>query len=530
MKRFSDFFKPKKLLFAQMECLIWGLGITGLLVWASNQSETFNMSNSLLFLSGFLAFWLMLRLQISKEIPLIHRLIKELGAAILLSTITAMIIPIVLKWVGLAMNRPLLPSERVLQLLSGPLYLLFRLGRYLWRWWQAKRRKKIAWNLMHIQLSLVTLIAFLLILGGSIYIISFSETYYPYEENHFLIRVILRLVQTILPYLGITAAITLAALIFLLPLTALISYWSVKRFTKRIDDLKAAASELRLGHTSARTAVSGEDEITDLQKDFNVMAQSLEETLENLSKERQKVSKLLETRRQLMADVSHELRTPIATIQSYLTPLVNNPMQDKTAIQQDLQTIQTEIERLSHLIDDLFTLSKLESRQLTLTIQSADLCRITRQMANTFKPLAWRSGRVEIITPTTNAPCWAFADPNRLEQVLANLIRNAIRHTPPGGIIALQVEEIDNAVHIRISDTGEGIAPEDLPHIWDRFFQNNKENEHKNQGAGLGLALVKEFVEAMGGKVTVSSQLGEGSEFTIQLKAAQGDHLEKTTR
>jgi signal transduction histidine kinase len=135
-------------------------------------------------------------------------------------------------------------------------------------------------------------------------------------------------------------------------------------------------------------------------------------------------------------------------------------------------------------------------------------------------PLAWRSDRVEVVAELPSDLPRALADPERLKQVLINLLRNGVRHTPPGGIVALLVAAEAEHVRIGVRDTGTGIAPEDLPHVWERFYRGAEARVKDHRGAGLGLALVKELTEAMGGTVEVESEIGQGSCFTLRLPRA----------
>ncbi len=527
MKKSRPFLKPQGLPRALLECSLLGTLLMGIMHWASQQVEDFHLSNGLLFLSGFLAFWMMLRL-CQPEGRILYKMALELAHGLLLALIVGLILPLALNSVGLSPPYDNISSftSTLLRLFSAPLYWIFRLGQYIWLWWETKKRRHLAWNLMHIQLSLAALVATILILIGGIYIFSFAQSYYPYENASPFINFIQRLIQTLLPYLGITLLIGLGALVILLPPAALIAYSSVRRFTRRLNDLTEAARELRQGHYGARTTVMGEDEIAQLQKDFNTMAGELEQTLAALEKERDKVDSLLEARRQLLANVSHELRTPVATACSYLEPIITGTQEIPPQTQQDLEIIQNELTHLSRLIDDLFTLSRAEVGALEISPQSVDVNHTLRRMANTFKPLAWRSGRVEIVAETPDQPMITILDPDRLEQVLANLIRNAIRHTPPGGIIALRAFKKEASVEIHVQDTGEGIQPEELPLIWNRFFRGSQTRTAQERGAGLGLALVKELVQAMDGEVDVISQPGEGSNFIIRFTVSQGEDIE----
>nr|MCU0510929.1 HAMP domain-containing histidine kinase [Anaerolineae bacterium] len=229
-----------------------------------------------------------------------------------------------------------------------------------------------------------------------------------------------------------------------------------------------------------------------------------------------RVAGLLEARRALVANVSHELRTPVATVRAALES--SDEHWDETSPEQlraNLDVMRGEVIRLQGLIDDLFTLSRADAGGLTLTVQPTDIGAVVRRMVDALAPLAWRSGRIEVVAEVTAGLPAAQADEGRLEQVLANLLRNAIRHTPPGGIIVARASATTTGVRIDVCDTGEGIAPADLSRIWERFYQGA--NGSRDSGAGLGLALVKDLTEAMGGSVGVESELGRGSCFSVTL-------------
>ncbi|HVB26079.1 MAG TPA: HAMP domain-containing sensor histidine kinase [Ktedonobacteraceae bacterium] len=180
--------------------------------------------------------------------------------------------------------------------------------------------------------------------------------------------------------------------------------------------------------------------------------------------------------------------------------------------------MENEVIRLQGLIEDLFTLSRAEVGKLTLRCEPTNICLLVQRAVDARAPLAWQSGRVEVVAHISSTLPDALVDAGRLEQVLQNLLHNAVRHTPPGGIVAVAVMVEGDALVIQVKDTGEGIAANDIPHIWERFYQAS--GTQRSGGAGLGLALVKELVEAMHGTITVASTLGEGSCFTISLQIA----------
>jgi signal transduction histidine kinase len=189
-------------------------------------------------------------------------------------------------------------------------------------------------------------------------------------------------------------------------------------------------------------------------------------------------------------------------------------------LRRDLEVMERETRRLQQLIEDLFTLSRAEVGALEMRCEPIDVGALVRRVAETVAPLAWRTRRLEVVTEIPDDLPPARADETRLEQVLRNLVRNSTRHTPPGGIIALTAAAVPDGVTIEVRYTGYGIAPDDLPHIWERFYRADNGRAHDEGGAGLGLALVKELTEAMGGTVAVNSTPGEGSCFRVTLPRA----------
>jgi signal transduction histidine kinase len=153
---------------------------------------------------------------------------------------------------------------------------------------------------------------------------------------------------------------------------------------------------------------------------------------------------------------------------------------------------------------------------LTMDCRPTDVGSVAQRLVDAMAPFAWQSGRLHIVSELPGGLPLVCADSARLEQILANLVRNAVRHTPPGGIIAVgAAAEGNTAVRIEVRDTGQGIAAEDLPHIWDRFYRGADQDEDHDT-AGLGLAIVKELTEAMGGTVDVDSTVDQGSCFAIR--------------
>lgn len=252
------------------------------------------------------------------------------------------------------------------------------------------------------------------------------------------------------------------------------------------------------------------------------MATNLERSVSALQAERDRVTALLRQRRELIANVSHELRTPMATLRGYLETLLahwQEQEQQPPTLQHDLHVMEEEVIRLQTLVEDLFTLGSAEVGKLTLQCKPTDVSALVQCIVSTAAPLAWQSGKIEIVADIHEPLPAALVDPLRLEQVLRNVLHNAVRPTPPGGIVVVSASAETPFVALQVKDTGEGIDPADLPHIWQRFYQASS---RVSGGMGLGLALVRELVEAMGGSVAVESSPGEGSCFTVRLRLMDG--------
>ncbi|HEV7664306.1 MAG TPA: HAMP domain-containing sensor histidine kinase [Chloroflexota bacterium] len=312
-------------------------------------------------------------------------------------------------------------------------------------------------------------------------------------------------------------AVLAAASLFALVSSSIVAYLLSRGLIGRLEGLGQAAESLAAGDLSRRVK-PGTDEVGQLARRFNNMADDLQQTLNELRAERDRVAGLLEDRRQLVASASHELRTPVATVRGYLESALGRAERLPDELHSDLATMQRELARLQQLIDDLFALSQAAVGRLSLRLEPTDARAVVQRLVETNGPLAWRQRRVEVLAEVASETPPARADRQRLEQVLSNLLGNAIRHTPPGGLVAAAVTRDDGVVRIDVRDTGEGIGEEDLPHVFERFYRGHTPNG--GTGAGLGLALVKELTEAMGGTVEASSTPGEGSCFSVRLPRA----------
>jgi signal transduction histidine kinase len=233
-------------------------------------------------------------------------------------------------------------------------------------------------------------------------------------------------------------------------------------------------------------------------------------------------------RRELILAASHELRTPIASIQGHLDSLLlpegERPPPEEW--EPYVQVAAHEARRMGRLVDELLMLARADANQLTVEIRPVDVAPLLESVATALGPMARRERQVTVVVRPGPADLWALADPNRLTQVLTNLVRNGITHTPQGGAVAVQAGEGGpDHVEITVSDTGVGIPPEELPRIFERFYRSDASRTRDSGGFGLGLAIAKDLVEAMGGTIGVTSDEGLGTTFRVTLRRAAAGSL-----
>jgi signal transduction histidine kinase len=293
---------------------------------------------------------------------------------------------------------------------------------------------------------------------------------------------------------------------------------------RRLSPLEQTARKMADGDLTLRIEDTSPDEIGRVGQAFNQMAGKFQESLQALKTEKGRVEALLHARRDLVANISHDLRTPIASLAAHLETLSEHPERLDTY----LPVLSEGTDRVSGLIDDLFELSRLDARELELDLSPVALCDVIERVVTTYKRLAWEQRRIVLEACLPDALPPVHADAQRAEQVLVNLVANALRFTPEGGIVTIEAEVRPQAVEVRVSDTGIGIPPEDLPHIFERSYRGDRARtlprpaDRLGSGSGLGLAIVKGLVEAMGGTVDATSASGEGTCVRFLLPLADG--------
>ncbi len=301
------------------------------------------------------------------------------------------------------------------------------------------------------------------------------------------------------------AAFLWAALISAL-LAAVVGLVVSRRLTTPLAGLSTAAAQMSAGDLSVRAPVSSRDEFGQLAGQFNLMAGGLETSFKQLSEER-------DTLRRFVADASHELRTPITALQTFTDLLQGSAADDPQARIEFLAESQKQLTRLEWITRNLLDLSRLEAGIEALDLAAYDAAEITRSVGVTFEPLAKEKG-LELAVSSPAEPLEIRCDRLRVEMALSNLLQNAFKFTPAGGRVELSCEPAGGLVRWSVTDTGVGIPPEDLPHIFDRFYRGSNPGV---EGSGLGLAIVHSIVQAHGGKVTADSQPSQGSKFILEL-------------
>ena len=288
-----------------------------------------------------------------------------------------------------------------------------------------------------------------------------------------------------------------------------LGYFLSTALTDRIVSLGQAARQVAEGRLDTRVPVVGNDEMARLAETFNTMASQLEASAH-------KQQELDDLRRNLIAWAGHDLRTPLASIRAIVEALADGVVEEPGTVQRYLRTAQRDIRSLSVLIDDLFQLSQLDAGGLRLEKESSSLSDLLSDTLETFSELA-KQGEVTLKGHVQADVDPVLMDVQQIGRVLNNLIGNAIRHTPAGGVVSVAAVTAPGQVRVTVADSGEGIAAEDLSHIFERFYRSEKSRSRSTGGAGLGLAIAKGIVEAHGGEIDVTSILDEGTRFTFTL-------------
>ena len=303
--------------------------------------------------------------------------------------------------------------------------------------------------------------------------------------------------------------LAIVLLVFAGGIAMILGYFLSSTVTERIDLLKGAAEKLSKGDLQTRVPVQGRDEVSTLAVTFNQMAEQLQAA-------DQKQRELEGLRRDLIAWVSHDLQTPLTSIRAILEALSDGIVDEPETVKRYLNTAQRDVRSLSALIDDLFQMAQLDAGGFPLHRTPASLNDLVSDTLESFTELAKQQGNtLEGQVESDVDP--VFMDTQAIGRVLNNLISNALRHTPPEGRVSVWVRRTGPRVEVTVSDTGEGIRAEDIPHLFERFYRGEKSRNRGTGGAGLGLAIARGIIHAHGGDIRVESKVGKGTQFTFHI-------------
>ena len=274
------------------------------------------------------------------------------------------------------------------------------------------------------------------------------------------------------------------------------------QITRPIRRLKKGAARIASGDLTHRVEVESRDELGELGKSFNTMAESLDNSEQ--------------ARRRLLADITHDLRTPLSVIEGTVDAMLDGVYQ---ANPENLNSIKEETSVLTHLVAELRDLSLAETGQLKLEIEPVKIAELVKRRVSQLEVIAQKKNISLKIDVADGLP-QIEADSVRIDQVVSNLLINALSYTPSGGTVQVSAMSDKDNLLVSIADTGEGIPAEHLPHIFERFYRVDDARSRKTGGSGLGLAIAKQMVELHGGRIWVDSKVGKGSTFSFTVPVA----------
>lgn len=266
--------------------------------------------------------------------------------------------------------------------------------------------------------------------------------------------------------------------------------------------IAAAARNVARGNYRSRVPATGPTEVRDLAANFNRMTEEVQRGQQTL--------------RDFLANISHELKTPLTSIRGFSQAMLDGTIDDPSGIERSARIISDESGRVLRLVEELLDLSRIESGQISMEREALDLDELFDHLEALFA-LRGEETQVRLDVSRTNEAT-VMGDFDRLEQVLNNLLDNAFQHTPPGGVIRLSSRDLQpGVVQVTVSDTGGGIAADEVPHLFERFYRGSDRRNGARKGYGLGLAITREIVRAHGGEIWATSEVGRGTTFVFTL-------------
>jgi histidine kinase len=283
-----------------------------------------------------------------------------------------------------------------------------------------------------------------------------------------------------------------------------VSLFVSRRIVSPLREIQQVSQRIAAGQYQERLDTRAPGEIGELAHAFNDMARTLEQT------ERRRV--------ELLSNVAHEFKTPLSSLRGYVQGIKDDLFK---ANEETLNACLRQLGRLERLLADLSLLSRVETGQEAFNPRPVPVLELLEQVAASFRP-AFSTKNIELVLEPPPPSLLVRADVQRTGQVLTNLIDNALKHTSAGGEVRLSARAArDNSIMVTVSDTGEGIAGEDLPHLFTRFYRADRSRHHDvEQGSGIGLTIAKHYIERQGGRIGVDSELDKGSRFWFTLPRA----------
>ena len=319
--------------------------------------------------------------------------------------------------------------------------------------------------------------------------------------------------QTVQTIAGVMLSAGIIALVVAIIASVLLAQWLTTP-VRRLTNASRALAEGRLDVRVSAPA-SGSPELAELARAFNAMAARLQESIGVISQDRDRS-------REFLADVSHELRTPIAALRTFNELLREGAAEDPDTRDEFLEQSARQIERLDWLATNLLELSKLDLGLVALDLRPDDLRAVVENAVQQAQPTAERKG-IDLVMNLPDGPVRQLHDPPRIGQVLSNLIGNAIKFTPSGGRVDVDLEATPDGAELTVTDTGVGISADELPHVFERFWRGARTPELRASGSGLGLAIVKSIVDMHDGRVSILSAAGTGTRVTVDLPRLVSD-------
>lgn len=284
-------------------------------------------------------------------------------------------------------------------------------------------------------------------------------------------------------------------------------------------NMNRVAKQMAEGNFDQKVTVNSDDEIGRLGSTLNMLSTELSATLQDLAAKNEELKRVLALQKEFIANVSHELRTPLFLLQGYNEAILDGIVDKGEIKEKSLKIMLDETLRLRRLVEDLLDLSKTEKENLTGSLKDIQLEPVLEKVQHKFQQLA-NLQKVNLALEGNRPLPRVRGDEDRLEQVLTNLVDNALRYSPAGGQIVIKTETTGEGLLVSVADQGPGIPEDELPYIWERFYKVDKARSRKGAGTGLGLAIARNIIESHGGRIWVESKVGEGTTFKFTIPIA----------